>query len=644
MPIVPMQKVAVLAHRPLREQLLDTLQAASMVQISEQAEPPAIDHTEVNFRRAEVQFAIDTLSAVADKATLAASLKTPTPEQVLAAVQTTDVRSIVDALHRLEHSDTEATALLHEAEQKQNALGDWSHLPYRLDARRESVHTELVFGTLEQEKFYLLQPVLQEQLPRTFLEDCGRNGTLMMLTAHVWKGDFESFEAIATAHGWTTVALPRAEGTAGEIVERAKKEEQELRAVLRKNAEERRRLSRELPAIRRVMTYLYWLDAKQHARESAAETRTLTTILGWMPREKISELERTLQKVSPAIAVLRMKADEGEEPPVLLKNNKLITPFESVTTLYGLPLPHEFDPTPLLAPFFIVYYALCLTDGGYGIAIALLTGALLAKTRQRIEEAPLIWLLFFSGIVSMLVGIPFGGWFGLRPDQVPEFFTTMNAAGDTVFLGQIWNLGTQDGINFLQYLALGLGVTHLFFGMFIAGYYKWVHGNKAAGFWQDFTPHITLAAVFGLLLAPPEWKQIAQYVLYGTVAMLVWGKGYGSAWYVRPLFGLLGVANMGIGLLSNGLSYLRILALGLVTGAIAMAVNQVAVEMSKLFPWFLQIPVMILIAVGGHSVSIALNALGSFIHSGRLQFIEFFGQFFEGGGKPFLPFSRALRA
>jgi V/A-type H+-transporting ATPase subunit I len=106
--------------------------------------------------------------------------------------------------------------------------------------------------------------------------------------------------------------------------------------------------------------------------------------------------------------------------------------------------------------------------------------------------------------------------------------------------------------------------------------------------------------------------------------------------------GLIGTLNLAIGLLSNGLSYLRILALGLVTGAIAFAVNQVAIEMSKLFPIWLGIPVMIVILFMGHLVSIALNVLGAFIHSGRLQFIEFFSQFFEGGGRSFAPFAKSI--
>ena len=125
------------------------------------------------------------------------------------------------------------------------------------------------------------------------------------------------------------------------------------------------------------------------------------------------------------------------------------------------------------------------------------------------------------------------------------------------------------------------------------------------------------------------------------IAIFIWGKGYGTKWFLRPLMGAIGLLNFCIGLLSNTLSYLRILALGLVTGAIAMAVNQVAVEVGKLFPIWIAVPVVIGIFVMGHLISIALNTLGSFIHSGRLQFIEFFSQFFEGGGKAFTPFKRS---
>ena len=169
-----------------------------------------------------------------------------------------------------------------------------------------------------------------------------------------------------------------------------------------------------------------------------------------------------------------------------------------------------------------------------------------------------------------------------------------------------------------------------------------MHGKKVEAFWMDFTAHILLGSILFLAFAPAELKGIAIYILYGSIAIMIWGKGYGTVWYARPLSGLLGMGNFLIGMISNGLSYLRILALGLVTGAIAAAINQVAVEMGNLFPIWLSIPVIVVIFLVGHMVSIALNTLGSFIHSGRLQFIEFFSQFFEGGGRGFSPFKRTL--
>ena len=224
---------------------------------------------------------------------------------------------------------------------------------------------------------------------------------------------------------------------------------------------------------------------------------------------------------------------------------------------------------------------------------------------------------------------------------MPALLTKSTAEG-LMFKGQIWNLGKQSGIDFLQNLSLTLGVTHIFFGMFLAGQHKWIHGKKAEAFWVDFTAHILLGSILFLAFAPAELKEVATYVLYGSIATMVWGKGYGAKWYLRPISGLLASVNFVISMISNGLSYLRILALGLVTGAIAAAINQVAVELGNLFPIWIGIPVIITIFLVGHMVSIALNTLGSFIHSGRLQFIEFFSQFFEGGGRGFSPFKCTL--
>ncbi|MEQ1842591.1 MAG: V-type ATPase 116kDa subunit family protein, partial [Verrucomicrobiales bacterium] len=129
--------------------------------------------------------------------------------------------------------------------------------------------------------------------------------------------------------------------------------------------------------------------------------------------------------------------------------------------------------------------------------------------------------------------------------------------------------------------------------------------------------------------------------IFASLAVMVWGKGYGHTMVKRPLMGLLMTLNFFLGMMGNVLSYLRILALGLVTGALAFTVNLVATQVGDFLPWYLAIPVTVVICVVGHTMSIVLNILGAFIHSGRLQFVEFFGQFFEGGGRSFKPFTRA---
>ena len=157
---------------------------------------------------------------------------------------------------------------------------------------------------------------------------------------------------------------------------------------------------------------------------------------------------------------------------------------------------------------------------------------------------------------------------------------------------------------------------------------------------MDWTQLLLIGSGVAFALAPAAWSTAAYWSIWASLALVIWGKGYGSPWYLRPLNGFLGLLNLAMGMMSNTLSYLRLLALGLVTGALALAVNLVAQQIGGFLPPIVGIPVSIVIYFGGHTLNIALNVLGAFIHSGRLQFVEFFSQFFEGGGRPFSPFAR----
>jgi V/A-type H+-transporting ATPase subunit I len=390
--------------------------------------------------------------------------------------------------------------------------------------------------------------------------------------------------------------------------------------------------------------YLRWLHDKQAVREAMQRTRSTVIAMGWLPKNRLHTLESALERALPQSALFKIKPDENEESPILLNNPAFLKPFESVTALYGLPQSSEMDPTPMLSFFFILFFGLCLTDAGYGLVLAIAMGLFIWAKKLSIEEGRLWWLLLIGGIVTFFVSIPFGGWFGLTPDKVPSIFT-VDTNGDGIadlFKGQIWNLGETKGIAFLQNLSIALGLIHLSFGIFLAGVSKWISGQKAAAFWVDWTTLILFVTIGTYFFVPPEMQSFALYGIYAALALVIWGKGYGSSFFLRPLFGVLGLVNLAMGMLSNTLSYLRLLALGLVTGGLALAVNLVGGQIGGLLPVYLAIPVVLVIYLFGHLVNIALNTLGAFIHSGRLQFVEFFSQFFEGGGRPFQPFKRSL--
>ena len=670
MAVVEMQKVAIITHESAKEQLIESLHKEGVMEITQSDSPVVIDHTEVNFRSAELQFTIITLKDYASKETLAVAGKYSNERDIIHASKHTDVRGIVDRLHELEEEDTDAEKQIKQSQQIAEVLDPWRALPYSLDVPNASETTIRIEGSIPKVK--LSEMIKELGKLKLELSEVNNKTGIIYCVAHVWKDDAPRFEELAIKYGWTNVDLPKLEGKAAELHEQALMHAKEMTKVRYKNAKERTRLSVELPNLIKVAKFMMWLNEKQEAREAMSSTEETSTILGWVPKKRVEKLEQRLQdvelfhqknsnlsktsdspnakprtsrsdsaRVGPAVALLKVKPNEDEEVPVALWNSKGVTPFESVTTLYGLPLQHEFDPTVSLMPFFALYFALCLTDAGYGAVLATVFGIAILKKKLKMRESKLAWTLFLGGVVTIIVSIPFGGYFGFAPSQVPAFLTKTNADGMLLFKGQIWNLNDQSGITFLQNLSLFLGLTHLFYGMFLAGLHKWIHGKKMEAFWMNFTPHILLGAILFMVFAPISLKPVAKYIFYASLLMLVWGKGHGAKLFLRPLMGAIGVLNFAIGMLSNTLSYLRILALGLVTGAIAMAVNQVAVEVGKLFPIFIAVPVIILIFCMGHLISIALNTLGSFIHSGRLQFIEFFSQFFEGGGKAFSPFKRS---
>ncbi len=427
------------------------------------------------------------------------------------------------------------------------------------------------------------------------------------------------------------------EGTPAEII--AKQEG--LRNGYRENIEKAHQEARELAARRDDICLL-----ADHYREMAGlasveeklyHTESTFIIEGWLRARDRAVLEKGLPERFDELELHFRDPLEEEDPPISLQNGPVASPYEFVTNLYGKPVYKELDPTPLLAPFFILFFAMCLTDAGYGLSLAALTGLIILRFRPSGGAGLLLKVLFMGGLATSGVGIIAGGIFGIDAGSFPPWLQKF------VFIDPLREPMKMLNISFL------MGLVHMLFGMGV----KLVADIRArlisdAIFdelaWMLFLIVLAPLGYSGILngTVPPEVMEVSKWGAIGLAAVIFLTGGRKQRSPVKKVLGGLVRFYDVIGYFGDVLSYARLLALGLATSAIAIAVNDIA-GMVRGMPFYTGYVLMVLILVGGHVFNLAVNTLGAFVHSGRLQYLEFFSKFFTGGGKEFRPFRSERR-
>jgi V/A-type H+-transporting ATPase subunit I len=297
-----------------------------------------------------------------------------------------------------------------------------------------------------------------------------------------------------------------------------------------------------------------------------------------------------------------------------LENPQIGKPFEIITKLYGLPQRGTLDPTLYLAPFFFLFVGLTVSEAGYGLLVALLSFLYLKFAKPKGGLRQFLTLMGILGVATVILGTLVGGWFGFPIRQL-------------MILDPL-----EDPVSFLI-LSLALGFIQVWFGTLI----NMISGIKSKdylqaifvqGGWLVLLPSLVLYA----LLKQSFWGILA---LVGAAGIVLFASPSRNplARFFGGLYSLYDISRY----LADVLSYSRLLALGLATSVIAMVVNtlcQTALEI----PWVGWL-FAALIFVGGHLFNLGISFLGGFVHSMRLQFVEFFSKFFKSGGKPFKPFA-----
>lgn len=364
------------------------------------------------------------------------------------------------------------------------------------------------------------------------------------------------------------------------------------------------------------------------------QTKATIIIEGWVKKGTLPYIRRRLEK--EGLAVELVKPDKDEIPPVAIENKRLIRPFEIITNLYGLPARWEFDPTPFLMPFFLLFFAICLTDAGYGLVLSITSFLLLKKLKVGVGGKRLLRLLVTLGIATIIVGLLTGGIFGIDFNILSDRWGWLKDVRARIMLFD----PMQDPI-LLLVIALGLGFIQVWFGIFLRMLENFRGGRFLDGILdQGSWLILTLGILFSAILPSHARPITIGMIIIGALSILLFCGRDSKNIFVRFFKGLYSLYGI-TGILGDVLSYSRLLALALATGVLAMVVNTIALLVLK-------IPIvgpiaMLGILIGGHTFTIAINALGSFVHCTRLQFVEFFTKFYQGGGEQFKPFAKSYK-
>jgi len=650
MSIVAMKKLRLIGVRSQQEKILRELMLLGCVQINEPEELPeklkeklrrsGVDLNDSRQKQTKLQSALEVLNEYSKEKK---GLLSPLPEVELntlldesALPADLEIADQILALKaKINGLDIEESRMLASRE----ALSPWESLSLPL----EKVNTktcEVNFGifplaqSLDEARQEMYLAAAESELIEVFADKSTRYCLVVAMKDRMDK----ALQALR-GHGWSNVNLSGYKGTAKENISAI---DSRLTAL----SEERKALAAEIVsrsdkrfALQLGVDTLSNIISSEADASKLLNTESTFTFSGWITKPNEKELEQVLKKYDCAWETADPVPEEYPSVPVKLKNNAFTSPFNMVTEMYSMPAYNGLDPNPWIAPFFALFFGIMYGDMAYGL-ILLIAGLLIKfKAKPKGGMKNMSGLLIIGGTSTAIIGFLTGGFFGDLIPQIGKWFGKswiFPFHMGSVTLGSLtidfpFDLIVGNNPLYLLIFAICLGVIHLAVGVGLGMYLKIRAGEWADALLNDLSWWVMFIGIGLMVLG------FGKTVLFIGIAMMVIGvfvtnKG------IKRVTGLFGaIYNGATGYLGDFLSYSRLMALMLAGAVIASVFNQLGSLGNTNGMTFVGTLLFIVVFIIGHALNFALNLIGCFVHTLRLQFLEFFGKWYRDGGKKFRP-------
>ncbi len=495
----------------------------------------------------------------------------------------------------------------------------WQQLPLPLETLGTQ-HTRILLGTVPaQTDLEALRAKVFEAADEVQLEQISADQQSLYLLVFVHKCAAEAVGAALREAGFALTTFDGVQGTAAENIRRT---DEAIAACEQQDAEklaELTALAEQKSALQLAFDRCTQEISKAQAADRLVHSEKTFCLGGWVPCEAGGKLEALLSGVCCAWERTDPAPEEYPDVPVKLKNNKLTWPLNMVTEMYSLPAYDGVDPNPLMAPFFILFYGIMMADMGYGLLMILASIIITKKSRPKGTSGQMFGLMFSCGISTFLMGALTGGFFG---DFLPQLVGIIDP--DTTFKALPSLFTPLDDTITILIGAMALGFVQIVTGMAISFVEKIKKGQIMDAIWEELTWWVVFAGIACMALG------VTNIVLYVGLGMVVVGSGWSAKGFgkVTAIFG--SVYNHVTGYFGDILSYSRLMTLMLAGSVIASVFNTLgAIPGNVVF--------FLLVSVAGNGLNFALNLLSCYVHDLRLQCLEYFGKFYQDGGKPFEP-------